>query len=93
MDEYKFYLVAEKIYHYIWHTLADKYIEEYKPKLAESESARWTLRELFATSIQLLHPFMPFITEEIWGIMRNRPAKPSGEAGGDLLMIEPWPKP
>jgi len=86
MDDYKFYIVAEKVYHYIWHTLADKYIEEYKPKLANSESARWTLKEIFVTSLQLLHPFMPFVTEEIWGIIH-----PHEQAQNKLLMIEPWP--
>jgi valyl-tRNA synthetase len=84
MEEYKFYIAAEKIYHYVWHTLADKYIEEYKPQLASSESARWTIKELYATALQLLHPFMPFVTEEIWGIMGNH-------EGGHLLMTEPWP--
>ena len=86
MDEYKFYLAAEKIYHYIWRTLADKYIEEYKPILATSESARWTLKELYLTSLQLLHPFMPFITEEIWGILGYH-------KDGKLLMISKWPAP
>ncbi len=89
MERYKFYIAAEKIYHYVWHTVADKYIEGYKPILSggsdeDKKSARWTLRELLATSLQWLHPFMPFITEEIWSSF------PEHE---DLLMVATWPMP
>jgi valyl-tRNA synthetase len=78
MDEYRFHLAAEKIYHYIWHRLADEIIEESKNKPEYGA----TLYHLLENSLKLLHPFMPFITEEIWS-----------ELGGkeNLLMIEPWP--
>jgi len=89
MDEYKFYIAAEKIYHYVWHTLADKYIEEYKHVLSGADekaklSAQWALAELFAVSLKLLHPFMPFITEEIWGLLPFIKNK-------KLLLVEEWP--
>jgi len=80
MDEYKFYIVAEKVYHYVWHTLADKIIEESKGKPEYGP----TLRYLLENSLKLLHPFMPFVTEEIWGIMGYHEQK-------RLLIIEPWP--
>jgi valyl-tRNA synthetase len=82
MDDYKFYIVAEKIYHYVWHRLADEIIEESKGK---PEYAA-TLKYILEGSLKLLHPFMPFVTEEIWGIMH-----PSEQREGKLLMIEPWP--
>jgi len=84
MDEYKFYIVAEKVYHYIWHTLADKIIEESKGKPEYGP----ILRYLFENSLMLLHPFMPFVTEEIWQCL----AETRGEGvGNDILMIQPWP--
>ncbi len=77
MENYRFYLAAEKIYHYLWHRLADELIEESK----KDESMNATLHYILENSLKLLHPFMPFITEEIWSELKQ----------DDLLMIEPWP--
>ncbi|MDP3995746.1 MAG: valine--tRNA ligase, partial [bacterium] len=71
MDRFKFYAAAEKIYHYFWHIFADKIIEQKKKDLAGDDqkkkaSAEWLLLEIYATCLQLLHPFMPFITENIY---------------------------
>ena len=81
MDNFKFYLASEKLYQYIWHIFADKIIEEKKNNL--NVSAKWLLLEAYATCLQLLHPFMPFITEEIWSKLK---------ISKNLLMIEKWPK-
>lgn len=88
MDAYRLHLAIEKTYHYVWHTFADKIIEEAKPYLAGEDekdklSAQWMLLTILMTSLKLLHPFMPFITEEIY---TKLPLKDRG-----LLMIEPWP--
>jgi valyl-tRNA synthetase len=89
MDNFKFYMASEKLYHYFWHTFCDKIIEEKKKDLGENNpekkaSAKWLLLEICATCMQLLHPFMPFITEEIWQELPIKNKK--------LLMIESWPK-
>ena len=89
MDDYRFYLAAEKLYHYVWHTFADKIIEESKEKLQSKDknvvsSTQYTLRHILETSLTLLHPFMPFITEEIW---QNIPHKDDEK----LLMVTEWP--
>ncbi len=83
MDAYRFHLAAEKIYHYIWHRLADEIIEESKgeEKGTIKEGYAATLYYLLENSLKLLHPFMPFVTEEIWSELKK----------DDLLMIEPWP--
>jgi len=83
LDEYRPYLAAEKLYHYVWHRFADQIIEESKPILKDSEAAtrQALLRALLEGSLKLLHPFMPFITEEIWASM---PRKES------LLMVAKW---
>jgi valyl-tRNA synthetase len=84
MDNFRFYIAAEKLYHYIWHAFADKIVEEKKND--SSASAKWLLLKIYATYLQLLHPFTPFITEEIY---TNLLPKWSGKK---ILMIESWPK-
>ncbi len=92
MENMRFHLASEKIYHYIWHRLADSLLEDSKEILSDSEhsgleSRRFTLLYILSTLLKLLHPFMPFITEEIWEIMN----KDNNDAS--LLIVEPWPKP
>ena len=115
MDEYKFYIVAEKLYQYIWHELADKIIEESKAIFAdhieiisdEEKTSRMQFL-LYALHIilKVLHPFMPFVTEEIWLELsanstenekddkkskKGRQEKNEEPKGKNLLMIEEWP--
>jgi valyl-tRNA synthetase len=86
MEEYKFYLAGEKLYHYVWGRFAAEIIEESKTILTngtpeEKASRVATLYHILETSIKALHPFMPFITEELWGILGNE----------KLLLVESWP--
>lgn len=90
MEDYKFYLVAEKLYHYTWHRFADEILEESKDILqngsdTEKQSRQKLLISLLKNILIGLHPFMPFITEEIWKDM------PKNTAERDILMIESWP--
>ncbi|MEK7634919.1 MAG: valine--tRNA ligase [Patescibacteria group bacterium] len=78
MENYRFYLAAEKLYHYTWHTFADIIIEESK----KNENTKKILMFLFKEQLKLLHPFMPFITEKIWSLFPN---------SKNLLMVEKWP--
>jgi valyl-tRNA synthetase len=87
MEEYRFYLAAEKIYHYFWHTFADIIIEESKKTFSggtdeEKVSIKYTLFYILENSLRILHPFMPFITEEVWSMLPNRK---------NLLIVEKWP--
>lgn len=87
MEELNFYRVAEKLYHYFWHTFADKIIEQSKPRLNSNDkknrqAAQYVLLEILKTNLKLLHPFMPFITEEIWQKLPIKNKK--------LLIIEKW---
>ena len=89
MDEYKFYLVGEKIYQYTWARFADVIIEESKPILSTGEldaknSRAQFLLDTLTKVTKLLHPFMPFVTEEIWSMLPVENKK--------LLMVESWPK-
>ncbi len=87
MEEFRFYMASEKIYHYVWHTLADVILEDSKKvfqtgteneKLSRKQFLLGTLRDC----LKILHPFMPFVTEEIWQTTAQ---------SKNLLMIESWP--
>lgn len=86
LDQYRLHLAAEKIYHYFWHTFADIIIEESKSILnsdnqLEKKSREYLLRHILDNCLVIIHPFMPFITEEIWQLMNK----------DNLLMVESWP--
>ncbi len=86
MKEYRFSIVAEKLYHYFWHTFADVIIERSKKKILEGnniDSAKALLFTHLTTLLKALHPFIPFVTEEIWSMMPIQDKK--------LLMVEKWP--
>ena len=86
MENMRLHLAGEKIYHYIWDTLADKILEESRSVLAgaDAESRKRVLHTILKNSLKALHPFMPFVTEEIWQLIHNgKPEK--------LLIIEEWP--
>ncbi|MDP9248977.1 MAG: valine--tRNA ligase [bacterium] len=92
MDEFRFSIVAEKLYHYFWHTFADITIERSKKKILENhsaESAKALLYSQLTLLLKALHPFIPFVTEEIWSIMPARAGGPL--TNKNLLMVEKWP--
>ena len=87
MDAYRPHLAAEKLYHYLWDRFAAELIEDSKPLLAGEDEAAKASRQQFlleglSTVLVMLHPFMPFVTEEIW--CDNRDYK-------DFLMVTKWP--
>ena len=86
-------LAADQIYHYFWHTFADVILEEIKLifkdnqiDLETKKSAQWMLYTILATTLKLLHPFMPFITEAVW---EHLPAGSLKQQ--ELLIVETWP--
>ena len=88
IDNYRFYMASDKIYHYIWHTFADIIIEGSKSAVngeddVAKKSAQYSLYKILTVSLKLLHPFMPFVTEEIWDSLPHK--------NKQLLMIETWP--
>lgn len=75
MENMSFHTASEKIYGFAWRRFADVILEESKTKLTsenkiEKLSREKTLREIFKGILILLHPFMPFVTEELWGTMK-----------------------
>ncbi|MCJ7740983.1 valine--tRNA ligase [Candidatus Microgenomates bacterium] len=85
IDNYHFGRAAEDLYTFIWHTLADKHLELVKDRLKNMDKkALVTLIHIYTTSLKLLHPFMPFITEEINQQINLWDSTP--------LIISPWPE-
>ena len=87
MSEHRLYMAAEKLYHYVWHELADRILEESKPILLGEDAAAKASRQalllrLLTDSVTLLHPFMPFITEEVWASLPTT---------NGLLIVASWP--
>ncbi len=86
METFMFHIASEKIYGYIWHEFADKIIEESKKIFIEGTEEEKISRKQFLLHtldkiLRVLHPFMPFVTEEIWQTLGKK----------NLLMVEKWP--
>jgi valyl-tRNA synthetase len=91
---YRLDLVAQAIYDFTWREFCDWYLELSKPVLqseqpsdAEKRGTRNTLIEVLETLLRLLHPLMPFITEEIWQTLNDR-----AKVDGETIMLQPFPK-
>lgn len=88
MDKFELGIAVSKVYDFIWDEFCDWYIEMVKPRLynsdnaASSNSALWTLKTVLVSALKLLHPYMPFITEEIFGSL---------EPDEESIMISNWP--
>jgi valyl-tRNA synthetase len=92
IESFRLYLAAEKVYHFVWHELADVLLEESKPILLgedvdQRKSRQVMLREYLITSLKMLHPFMPYITEAIW---QELPKNVRGNEH-NILMVAKWP--
>ena len=85
LEAFQFHEAAQAIYQFTWHELADVYIEASKAQLKD-EMQKATTQHILAwclvISLKLLHPFIPFVTEHIWGILYP----------GKVLALESWPK-
>ena len=85
LASYRFDLAIDALYHFVWHRLADVYLEEIKSRLRENDPAAiYTFNLVVKTCLQLLHPFAPFITEELWQNLPEKPDQP--------LAVSLWPE-
>ncbi len=88
MDKYELGIAASKLYEFLWEEFCDWYIEMVKPRLYNEsdetkQAALWTLKTVLIHVLKLLHPYMPFITEEIFTTLQEE--EPS-------IMISSWPE-
>jgi valyl-tRNA synthetase len=94
-DSYRLDLVAQAIYEFTWHEFCDWYLELSKPVLQSESSSteaqrgtRRTLVEILEGLLRLLHPIMPFVTEEVW-----QQVAPRAGIEAPTLMLQPYPQP
>jgi valyl-tRNA synthetase len=91
LEQYRFNDAARVLYEFVWHTFCDWYVEYAKGALngddpAQREQVLRIMHHTFAVALRLLHPSMPFVTEELWHAMGYADAS-------DSIMIAPWPTP
>ncbi len=88
MDKFELGIAVQKIYDFMWDEFCDWYIEMVKPRLYKTDdkdsrmAALWTLQKVLITGLKLLHPYMPFITEEIFTTVQS---------SEESIMISSWP--
>ena len=89
MDSFELGIAVQKVYDFIWDEFCDWYIEMVKPRLYNSDdrenktAALWTLKSVLINALKLLHPYMPFITEEIFCTLQSEE---------ESIMISKWPE-
>lgn len=89
MEHYELGIAVQKVYDFIWDEFCDWYIEMVKPRLYSSDdqnsqnAALWTLKTVLSQALKLLHPYMPFITEEIFCSLQQEE---------ESIMISSWPE-
>ncbi len=91
LEHFRFHEAAHVVYHFFWGDFCDWYIEWVKPELtsADREKAQATWKNLFAaleSALRLLHPFMPFLTEELWHQLPQR-------SGARSIALDRFPEP
>lgn len=88
LDKFELGIAASKVYDFIWEEFCDWYIEMVKPRLYNDEdetkaAALWTLKTVLINALKLLHPYMPFVTEEIFTNLQDEE---------ESIMISAWPE-
>ena len=88
IDKYELGIAVQKVYDFIWEEFCDWYIEMVKPRLyndgdTTKSAALWTLKTVLVNALKLLHPYMPFITEEIFCTLQSEE---------ESIMISRWPE-
>lgn len=84
MESHRYSDAALAVYEFAWHRLADEHLEQNKDRFKSGDAyAVSVFRHVFRTLLALLHPFMPFVTEQLWSVMQTEHAKP--------LIMSSWP--
>ncbi|MDO9616971.1 MAG: valine--tRNA ligase [Pseudomonas sp.] len=98
LDAFRFDLAAQALYEFIWDEYCAWYLELVKPVLWDEAApierqrgTRRTLIRVLEVALRLAHPFMPFITEEIWQRIKAQAGVPQGDKQGDTIMLQAWP--
>lgn len=84
LENYHYFDAAQTLYKFVWNEFCDWYLELIKPTVANSHATQWNLFRVLDTILKVAHPFLPFITEELWQHLNETvvvPGQPSGRQG------------
>jgi valyl-tRNA synthetase len=96
LENFRFHEAAQKVYHFFWGDFCDWYIEWVKPAMADPDRTvsvpAWrNLFAIFEAALRLLHPFMPFLTEELWHRLPQH--SPEKDKNARSIALQPFPRP
>ncbi len=97
LENYRYADAAQTLYHFIWNEFCDWYLELIKPTVAALHATQWNLYRVLDSILRLSHPFMPFITEELWQNLGQRTVDPSTNSGRSSgqwtsIVVSEYPK-
>ena len=84
LENYHYFAAAQSLYKFIWNEFCDWYLELIKPMVQKNHATQWNLHRVLETILRMAHPFLPFITEELWQHVQNR---------NTSIMAAEYPKP
>ncbi|OGQ04432.1 MAG: valine--tRNA ligase [Deltaproteobacteria bacterium RIFCSPLOWO2_12_FULL_44_12] len=91
LEAYHYYDAAQTLYRFIWNEFCDWYLELIKPTVTSNHATQWNLHRTLETVLRLAHPFLPFVTEELWQHMNGLWTRDYGL--GTSIVISEYPKP
>ena len=94
LENFRFYEAAQTLYAFLWHEFCDWYLEFTKQRIAQNEpEALWVAADILEQTMCLIHPIMPFLSEEIWQQLPHDSSRGGSAANRSSVTVAPWPEP
>ena len=94
LENFRFYEAAQVLYAFLWHEFCDWYLEFTKQRIAQDEpEALWVAADVLEQTMRLIHPIMPFLSEEIWQQLPHGGSRSEFASDKSSVTIAPWPEP
>ena len=94
LENFRFHEAAQTLYAFLWHEFCDWYLEFTKQRIAQDEpEALWVAADVLEQTMRLIHPIMPFLSEEIWQQLPHGGGKGESPIDINSVTIAPWPEP
>ena len=94
LENFRFHEAAQTLYAFLWHEFCDWYLEFTKQRVAQDEpEALWVAADVLEQTMRLIHPIMPFLSEEIWQQLPHGGSSGGSAADRSSVTVAPWPEP
>lgn len=94
LENFRFHEAAQTLYAFLWHEFCDWYLEFTKQRIAqETPEALWVAANVLEQTMRLIHPIMPFLSEEIWQQLRYGGSSSESALDKNSVTVAPWPEP